>query len=717
MGAVIVVLAVVAVQFTLLFLVGVAVLSPATGALRRLLLPISPLLGAVTIAVISSTTSRFAPAWLAVVVTVVLCLGLVLLARRRAERPFWFGRSALPDLAVSCVLSMGALVVGLVPTHWVGDNRAASSGDSLDIFYYTAEADWLESHAAVPGPQIIPAQGAHLDSFAFEPMQKTLEAHLRFGQPAVHAALNTVMRMDAWSTVTPMALLWLLLIAPAAFVGARLFGLGRIAAAFVGLVTVSSATVSSQFAAGNVDGLLGVSVALLAVVLGGSAIAGRVPVWLGALLVAGVIAIYTEYAVLVAPALALAVLTPSLRQVGRRVARAAGVAGAAVIVTPYATADAARSLAVSRGGDGHDWVSPFFSDGLHAAVARALGFAAFREVPPSSDLLVYGAAVVVVLGGLSALVLLPQRAVLIGLVLSGGYLVASATIDRSGYLQLRAVQLTSPLAWFVAGLGLALLAHRVRLCHRRIWAALLAALVGLAWSAPNLVNAYQGLSPGVVVSRHPDISYDQAAQWVRDVGPENVTLMVPDITIDVWMMYALRHLDGVNYPVVQSSYLGGLPDDDGSHRRYALLGPGAWLVKPETVVRRNQRFRLVDLDAGATVVTPTNMGFGWNPFVGGGNIMNGTDGNQLLVVSGPAGAGALRLRINTQAFAGRRLVATVDGSVVGEVVGGVGLTDLVVDLKRRTRATIRLDVDGDGVDSTVPLGLARVRSASRAAPR
>ncbi len=228
---------------------------------------------------------------------------------------------------------------------------------------------------------------------ADNPMRAALALPLRIGQSMAQAALMVATGGEPVNSVMVLTALWALLVAPAAFVAARLPRVRRALAAAVAVVSATSAILVQQAYQQNVDALLGVGLALLTVASCVAAAERRVPVPFAALVLAGLVAVYTEYALFVAPAVLGAVLQRR-RHRGTAVRRSLAVLALAVLVAPTAWVRAVGVLAIDRAADAA--ASPLIRDGWYLAVSRLVGAApltgtaASRSVIALAGLLVLG---------------------------------------------------------------------------------------------------------------------------------------------------------------------------------------------------------------------------------------------------------------------------------------------------------------------------------------
>ena len=696
-------LVLIAVQFAILSVVGWAAIALLPRRQRELLLPGVPLFGAAFVAVVMTTTSHFASARLGVGAVLVIVVALLALAVWRAPDGLRLGRRAVAAAALVTVVSGVGAGVALVPTHWAGDNRATPAGGSLDLFYYAAEADWITHHSVEEGPDIGPRPGTGNATPAYRPMEVANIAPLRAGQAMVVAALDTAMGRESVDTITPAVVLWVLLAGIGAAVSALILGLGLRVALVAALVGNGSAMLLTQFNNGNADSLLGTGLALATITSVLAAVDRRLGIWLPALTAAGLVAVYTEFALYVAPAVAGGVLIGARRDIGPKIVRVLQLSLLSVVIAPFGWTRGIATLLMDRSTAGMGLPSPFYTDGAFAAVARFLGVSTLAEVPDHRWPGLLAAALVA--GGLVCAVLLrPERGAWIALLAVGAAYIARLTAQDGGYVQLRAVELIGPLVFFIALVGYAagLVWLVPRLAARRtVLVGGVAVVAAFTLVGTNLHTAYATYDRNLIVGRHVDGTYAQAADWVERLGgPEgrDVTVLNPDISSQIWLAYALREERLVAYPALHMSYLWPTEYWGGEVDPYVLLGPGTFSDGARgAVVRRNHRYRLIRLEGtGAVVAAPIEL-LKWVAFVGADGAMAGPDLGKILVETGTEASGPLTLHVRIPGIQGHELAASVDGVRTTVVKIRRNTTDITIDLGDRHTAVIELDIDADGV--------------------
>ncbi|WP_454049444.1 hypothetical protein [Cellulomonas sp. Marseille-Q8402] len=717
------------VSFTVLSVLGLAVLAPMRRLRREVLLPAAPLLGAALLAVVLSTTSYWLTARGGLLVTVVVAAALVATAVVRRTRPWRFRGSAVGLACLAVALGVPGMLAALVPSFWLGTVQAVSPNQSHDIFYYVSEAAWLAEHPISPVPQVgtEPVAGAATPGYAS--VTSSLALPLRVGQPMVQAALNAVSGQDAVASAMAVNALWVLLLAPAAFVAARLLRVRTGAAACLALVTASSMLVVQQVYQQNVDSLLGGGLALLSIGLCIAAAHGRVPVGPAALALAALVAVYTEYALYVGPAVVGGILLTRPRGWSRRLLRALAVVGLAVVITPTSWVRGIGTVLIRRDGDLMD--SPLFSDGWGTSLARAVGTLPFDEVGSGSKFTPVLIAVLVV-GWLLALLIAPYRGAWIGLLGVGLGYVAVLTAGHHGYTQMRAVALLLPLVLLPAAAGWGAAVHRAVRATRpgsgRRWSrpaarwAVGVVSVGLiamtvAGTALNLRSVVAGLDRDLVESRAVDADFREAARWVAERGGtegEGVTVVAPDLFDQMWVAYELRDEELVSYVALRRDYLLTGQYWAGEADRWLLVGRGAAVDAPDAaVVAQNDRFRLLDTSlapVAAAVPGPADV---WYPFAIDdavvGPLMVGPDLGDVLLWRSEQETGPLELELRVPVSTS--VAVSVDGgpAEVLPVVDQTVRVPVAADVPSGAVLTVDLAADGEAEDEQFELrGVHRV---------
>lgn len=638
--------------FAALALFGVALISPMRSGHRQVLLAATPVLGAAFLAVVLSATSWFVTAGPGIVIAVVIALTVtsVALARRRAS--FRFSRSAWLFAAATWVVGVFGAVLALGPSIAIGDSRVVMANGNHDAYYYASVASWFSrsTMSAVPIIGAVPGDGLLVP--AFSPAASAYALPLRMGQPMVLAALTELLGSDPVVTTVPVMAVWVMLVPAAAAVGMRLLRTGPVGALAGGLVTTSSALLVYLVVNQNMDSLIGVSLAMMTMAATVAAAQGRLPRWPAAMVLAALVACYTEYAVFVAPAILSGLLLRRSPHIRRPIIRGAQILGLAVLMAPTAWLRGVRTLLFMTGNQSGDaGSSPLAPDGDWTWALRILGLATIRTTgspsPPTVAVaLILGVALL--MGALLALGLARNRGVWVGVFVVGGGYVAYLTVSSAGYAQSRAVVLLLPLVLMGATAGWAAFLGRRSGRRSRVptpaLAVALAVVLGL-WVAGNVRTAHREVDPVFAAARHVGVEYDEVRDWVAEFGGPGgagVAVVVPDFVENMWINLALRDTDLVSYPVESGNYVSVFSYGDGRDDRYVIVGSGVGVaVDPAAVIRQNDRFRLIDRTvAGGTIVAPVDSA-DWNLNVQAGFGFVGSYGAELLVMRSPgSGSGS-----------------------------------------------------------------------------
>jgi hypothetical protein len=644
----------------------------------------------------------------------VLAAALVAVGAYRGRRPWEFSRGAwLASAATAGIGAVGA-TAALIPSSWVGDANIVMPNGSHDAFYYVTEATWLTQHPINPVPDAGLLPGGGNATPAFTSMRISLQLPLRIGQPLVHAALGSVLRIDELHSTMPTIALWVALVSAAAFVSGRLLRMSVTTSLAFALVASSSAVFLQQAYQQNMDALLGVSLALLAGAACLAAIATRSPMWPASVVLTGLVGVYTEYAIYIVP-MVLGALLLRRRGYRRAAVRAATILAVAVLLSPTTWRRGIGALLVDRSGDALS--SPFFSDGWYGAIGRVVGTVAISgPVLMSRATLVFAALVVA--GCLFSVVFDRHRlswALLLGV--GFGYVIYLASQGR-GYTQFRAVTLFTPLVLLATFVGWS---GAVKAVSRRLpprtplirvgtvaGGLAMLAVLGL-WPVLNVKSAVRVLDRGLAEHRHVTPDFDEAAQWVRTLGGRDgadVTVLVPDLFAQLWTTYELRDDRLVSYVSLRPDYSGFTRYWAGESDRYLLVGPGAAEdAASQTVVRSNSTFKLLDTQAGpVTVVSPVDLAT-WIPRADAAGVMTGPSTARFQLLRSrvaPSRAGLT--------FASPGAVAAVPITVLVEETGqkfpglaGPGSTPVVVDLPPGQVVTLTASIDSAVPGSTLAL--------------
>jgi hypothetical protein len=418
-----------------------------------------------------------------------------------------------------------------------------------------------------------------------------------------------------------------------------------------------------QVYAQNAASVLGIAMVLPVLGCVAAALARQrsVPLLFAALMLAGLVGTYTEYAPFVAPAVAGAVV---LRRgnLGRTMLRAAALVGLAVVIAPLVWWRAVGTLTGVRGGAADAWPSPYLARPL-VMINRLTGAGPLSGgFQPSLVGLVLGVLVLVGMG--LVLALGPHRGMWTGLLVVGLAFLGYLSVERLGYTQRRAVELAVPLALFMSVAGWAALLGRLR--DRRQAApdggagrvtrlqrslplvAVSVLLVSLfVWTGVNVRSSLASVHGIDLRARHVDDAYSEALSWVRAAGAGNVSVLAPDFYEQHGIALTLEGEKAVEYPALRPDYFRTQSYWSGGTDRFWLVGEGVQVdADAGVVVHSNARFRLLDLQRGKAVIAAPSMLTAWYPLVlDHGDTATVAPGAQILVVRSAGVDGDVSLNV------------------------------------------------------------------------
>ena len=681
------------VDWALLALVGVLVLTPLRRAHWRVWLPAAPAVGAAFLAVTLHLTSGFAPIWVGLIVVVLLLAGLVFYGLRQGRRPWRVGWWPWVGLGAVLVVGLPGAVAALLPNLYLGNGSVVAAGSTTDSFFYVAEANWLRLHAMYPVIRPTPVMGGVFIP-GYGPAFNAVRINIRMGQSMIQALTDFVTGRQAVQSAMSWMACYVVITGGAAVTAARLLRVRPVAAWLLAVMVPSSAVLVYMVRQQNQDSLLGLSLALLA---GAAVLASadrRAPRVMAALMVAGLVACYVELSLFVAPMIVLGLVGRPWARVLPALRRGGEILGLAVLFAPLAWWRGLHSL--FGGGGADNFPSPYLGVGLTVAVGRLVGASSVNSVPSGG--VTWVLALVVIVGVVAAVLASRYRAAWAGLLLIGGGYVAWTTIRHMGYTQSRVTSLVIPLAVVMAVAGWDELAARgwprlaALMSPRRVRPAALgllsvAAIVALVWPISNLHSAGGSYSAAVARSRWVDPSYAAVSTWVIDHGgPQgsSVTVIVPDLFAQTWVASALRDDPGVQYPSFNPSYTSVNSFTGDRPTRYLVTGRGALVqAAPEAAVFRAGEFTVWDTTRGSVVIATQHTGFGWRPYA---NPRGGVTGT----------AGASGIAVFRSPSAPNQIVLQMTSAGGTPYVMSVGPTAAVGETVRLTRAASEVPVEMGG---------------------
>ena len=621
---------------------GLAVLAPMRRSFRDLWLPAAPVLGAAFLVVTLHTTSLFVGVDVGVYIVLAPAAALVVLGSRRGARPWRFGLPALAAAATTFVVGLMGAGLALLPNLSIGSSRIVLPTSNHDAFFYVSESLWLTENPIGSLPMVGPGPGVGTASPLATPALQALALPLRVGQALVSGAIETLSGTDELTAFMPTMAAWVLFTAGAVFVAARLMGLGTLAGLTAAVLICGSALVARAAYDQHTDSLLGIAFVNITLAAFVVSTFRRYPRWPAVLLTAGLFGTYTEYALFIVPAYAAATFLTVGHGYLQRVRRGLAIVGLAVLVSPVIWYRGIKNLLVSQ-SRADTFPLPFVAGDPVLSLGRALGTTAIdaTSVPVLETVVL---ALLILVGVLLALYLSRYRMALVGAVGAGAVAVAYATLEQRGYLQDRLVTLTLPLAWFTATMGWSHAARRLAAIRgragRRVSAALVVGLVATAAlsTAASAHTATQSLNPALAKGRYVSTEYDEVAGWVRALGGaegENVTVVVPDFFVQMWVVYELRGEDRVSYLSLHPEYLSPERYWNGEVDRYLLVGDGVAVAGGDAaVVHRSEHFRLLDMTRGPVAVVAPAVMWTWTEFIAPGGTLAASPGSELVILRG-----------------------------------------------------------------------------------
>jgi len=621
---------------------GLAVLAPLRRSFRELWLPAAPVLGAAFLVVTLHTTSLFVGVNVGVYIVLAPATALVALGVRRGTRPWLFSLPSLAAGATTSVVGLFGAGLALLPNLSLGSSRIVLPTANHDAFYYVSESVWLAANPIRNLPAVGSGPGAGTASPLATPALQALSLPLRVGQALVSGAVETPFGTDELTAFMPTMAAWVLFMAGAVFVACRLLGLGNVAGVAAAALICGSSLVARAAYDQHTDSLLGiafVNVTLAAFVV---STFRRHPRWPAVLLTAGLFGTYTEYALFIVPALAAATFLTVGSGYLRRVRRGLGIIGLAVLVSPVIWFRGVKNLLVSQPG-GDVFPSPFLTPDPVLSLGRALGTTAI-DAPTVPVVLTVALGVLLVVGVALALHLSRYRMAFVGAVGVGAVAVAVATVADRGYLQDRLVTLSLPLVWFTAVAGWSLAVRRLATARsragRRVGGALVVGLVASAalTTAAGARTSSTSFDPAVARSRYVTTEYDEVAGWVRELGGpggDDVTVVEPDLFVQMWVLYELRAETRVSYLSLHPDYLRPEQYWNGEVDHYLLVGNAVEVAGGDAaVIRRTEHFRLVDMTHGPVAVVAPAVMSTWSEFTATDGTISASPGSDLVILRG-----------------------------------------------------------------------------------
>jgi hypothetical protein len=646
----------VASQFAILFLLGVAALAPVDPQLREKLLPAAPAFGAGLLAVVSNWGSRWLSVRQTLPIFLVVAVALLVHGRRKGHSPWIFSRRGLCGVALSLTACVGGLTLASVPVAVVGDTNAVASTYIIDSFYFGGVSTYLVDHPVLPGPRVTSSWVAN-DPPATAPAADTVKNRLRFGQSAVAAALSLVVFHTPYETVSSVSLLLLLLLGGATFAAGTLLGLPKRGAFVASLLVTSSFFIVAQSLQSQNDGLLGASLFLLVLALSISLLKDERYSWPMVLMGAGLAASYSEYFVLLVPAVLGMALFGRRADFRHRLNLLSGRWALSVVLVPWAWVWLAQSLKVtSRFTDGP---TPFKGRSGWELLRTYMGMTTSSGHLTYSLVLTLAGAVVLLamlVGWGFAIAWHRGSITLVPLLLIVTALELFAAGRHLGNLQFRVLQLAMPALLLFAVVGWDLLlaptrpfAHgRVRRPSTRRLRAVASLSACAMFAGSNLVSVGLTTSHDRARNQHiPAAFMADVLHLVRQVGPSKVTVVAPVLTDLSALSMALSRYPQVQYPSVfpLASYVGVEPHWDRQPDPYYVVGPGSTVLGGATYRVRSGRYAIVQLQKSGLIIAPFDAGWSRTTWMRG--FPCARPGVKMLIIRGGTAAQTFRIAAAT----------------------------------------------------------------------
>ena len=690
----------------LLGLFGVGVVAPLAPATRNALLPAAPAVGAATIVAGLHGTGVFLAARWGIIVVLVVVAVLAGWSVRRGRRPWQYSGAAGAWLSAGLLVGVVGASVALLPSLEMGDSSVVSATDGHDAFYFVAGADWLADHRIFDAPVVGPAPGEGNALPSEGPAVSSDTIDLRWGLELLGAGMSSLTGTDTTDAFSPWLATWPLILPGICIAGAGLLGRRRASGAVAGVLVGTSAIFVHQVYNQNAASIFGICLILLFLPVAAAAVRGAVPVWFGGLLLGAIVGTYTELAPIIAPALVGGMIGSAAlarrhardhadgaswssrwRRVvlGTRPGRTLLLVGLSVLLVPVAWLRGLRQV-LANVPSGFDAIpSAYQFPDKSVVAARLTGVEPLDSVVAMHPVAIVLFALLTV-GTLGVVALKGSRGLWLGALGGGAALVVYLTTVDRGYTQQRAVEVFFPLVIFAAVLGWDKITTSA---PRAVRSVLLVALVGAAcvWTIENTATS-RAEAQVATPDRHVDGDFKEAAGWISELGGaegDNTAVLAPSFFDGLWIADALRDLRRVAYPTLNPSYLTRISYWDLEPDRYLLVGRGTIVnADPAAVLRRNDRFELLDTRAGAVTVAAPQDQQSWEPFPDDeGRDFTNASATSVLVI-GTRGASTIELTIGSRVTALDAELSADDGPV----------TRVTADQEKQ--ATIRVaDADAD----------------------
>ncbi len=666
-----------------LSIAGVAVVAWLPTRLSSRVLPGAPVIGAAALTVLLHLTSLVLPVGSATPLIIIVVIGLLVGAFFTGRLTALVRRARWQDVVWGgAVVVIGAVLASL-PSLSVGWTGLAQTSYNHDGFYFVAAADWLQEHTFFDRPAVgdNPAEGAV--SPAFGPAMEMAALNLRVGQDLLQAMTSTLFGVAPVDVFSPALAVWVALLASSSFVAARLVGLGKVAAATVSLLAVTSLSLLDQVLAHNAASLLGIALVPLGLASLIHATRNRLgalapaELALPAVTLAALAGTYPEHFAVLGGILVMIVLIGRRRLLVRRIVRGAAVVVLALVLAPAAWVRASQSALalgqVSAGGSNPPLDVRGVLDGalgpLRSSIAWPNPQIAFAVV----DLLLVVAIAAIAAGIASSLVRRTTRGLALGLLLYTIPFVAALGLLGNPYSYYRSIDLITPVIIFTAGVGLAFLIRRANPGALRRTAVVAALALAVGWAGINVNVIRETLVLNNWDSRVVTDDFAEVAEWTSDLpDPDGSEVSVATVSLfeQLWVSEALRDASDVSYLWLRGDlgYRWNAELNDywsGEVDRYQIIGAGVAVSvdDPDAVLHQNSRFSLLDLSQGDVVfAVPGGDPARWSYDQNASGKFEAACGSELRIVTNRDSLDGVTLTLNTSSDSGATSVARGLGS-------------------------------------------------------
>jgi len=702
-------------QLMILSALGYAVLAPLNPDIRRRLVPAAPVFGAALIAVLTNWTNRWISITWSLPLVVVAAVCLYAYAVKTQKRPFQFGRIKVRTMSFAGLIVLPGIIMISIPIATVGDTNAVAPSQYFDQFYFAGVSTYIVDHPILPGPVTDASQGP-LDAATAAPAADIVDKRLRFGQSSVAAMLSVAVFKSPFETVTSTGLLLFLMLTPAVVVAGQLIGLSRRSAAIAAALVSTSFFVVSQPLDGRHDGLLGASMALLAVALTVAVSRERGLTWPLVLMAGSLVTVYSEYLLIVGVMVAGYCLVGPRQTLLPRFDRIAGRWALSFVLVPWAWIWLAQSFkTTTRFTSG---ASPFEEKhgwALFRAFAGVPSFDRWDWLNPVMSLCAVAVLLVACAGlGLVALKVPELSGLAIGLLPVFAFIQVKAVASGATYLQDRVMQLCMPLLILLIIAGLTLSAPRLAItrrpsilhgARRRVAISRLPRAGAAIFVACNLLALGLTTSPARASVQHVPVAFtDAVADLVERHGPENVTVVAPNLTDAASLSLSLSKFPGIDQAALPfvPTFLGTASRWDRLTSKYYVVGRGVSVLGGHRTIAADGDYRIVTLDQTGLIISPVEA-TNWPRLLWRRGYTCARDGVRVLAIRGGSQPGELPVEIRSASSTPTTLqLVTSDGKLLPALAPAKTVGDRVERVfaaPRQPQTVLALRLSGTGTAS------------------